>query len=84
VTPSSLERAGLVAPKLAARAEEHDRDARFPAADLDDLRAQGLAGLMVPVELGGLGARFAEYVQVAMELGARALRRRCCSTCTHR
>jgi alkylation response protein AidB-like acyl-CoA dehydrogenase len=58
-----------VAPKLAARAEEYDRDARFPAADVDDLQAEGLGALMVPTELGGLGAGFAQYVQVAMELG---------------
>lgn len=69
MTGSPIERARRVAPKLAARAGEHDREASFPAADVDDLRAEGLAGLMVPAHLGGLGAGFAEYVQVAMELG---------------
>lgn len=69
MTQSPIERARRVAPKLAARAEQHDRDASFPVDDVEDLRAEGLAGLMVPANLGGLGAGFAEYVQVAMELG---------------
>ncbi|MDG4828091.1 acyl-CoA/acyl-ACP dehydrogenase [Solwaraspora sp. WMMD1047] len=73
----ALESARRLAPRLAARAAEHDRDGSFPVADFADLRAAGLFGLMVPPELGGLGARFAEYAAVATELargnGATAL-----------
>lgn len=53
---------------MAERAEQHDREASFPKADFDDLRAEGLLGLMVPSHLGGRGAGFAEYAEVAYEL----------------
>jgi alkylation response protein AidB-like acyl-CoA dehydrogenase len=66
-----------LAPRFAARADEHDRDATFPKADFDDLRASGLLGLMVPESLGGHGAGFATYAEVAAALaegnGATAL-----------
>ncbi|WP_018217444.1 acyl-CoA dehydrogenase family protein [Salinispora vitiensis] len=66
-----------LAPRFAARAADHDRDGTFPADDFRDLREAGLFGLMVPRELGGLGATFGEYAAVATELargnGATAL-----------
>jgi alkylation response protein AidB-like acyl-CoA dehydrogenase len=62
---------------FSARAEHHDRDASFPVADVAELRAAGLLGLMVPVRLGGLGAGPRTYADVAHELaqgsGATAL-----------
>lgn len=60
--------AGELAPRFAERAVAHDRDGTFPAADFDDLRDAGLLGLMVPERLGGSGASFAEYADVAMTL----------------
>ena len=65
-----VEAARAVAPRLAGRADQHDRTATFPTGDLDDLRACGLLGLMVPEHLGGSGAGFADYAEVAMELAA--------------
>uniref|UniRef100_A8M7T2 Dibenzothiophene monooxygenase n=1 Tax=Salinispora arenicola (strain CNS-205) TaxID=391037 RepID=A8M7T2_SALAI len=66
-----------LAPRFAARAAGHDRDGTFPADDFRDLREAGLFGLMVPRDLGGLGAGFGEYAAVATELargnGATAL-----------
>ncbi|MBW3647974.1 MAG: acyl-CoA/acyl-ACP dehydrogenase [Actinobacteria bacterium] len=59
-----------LAPRLAARAGEHDVTATFPTEDLEDLRSSGLLGLMVPERLGGAGAGFADYSEVAMELAA--------------
>ena len=53
---------------FAERAEQHDREATFPKADFDDLRAAGLLGLMVPERLGGKGSGFAGYVEVAYEI----------------
>jgi alkylation response protein AidB-like acyl-CoA dehydrogenase len=67
---AALAAAGAVAPRLADRAEAHDRAGRFPAADFADLRAAGLLGLMVPHRLGGPGAGFADYADVAMALAA--------------
>ncbi|GAC1331970.1 MAG: acyl-CoA dehydrogenase family protein [Mycobacteriales bacterium] len=67
---SALRAARALAPALAARAEEHDRAGRFPAADFADMRAAGLLGLMVPARLGGAGAGFADYAEVAMALAA--------------
>jgi len=57
-----------LAPRLAARAAGYDRDGTFPVDDFADLRAAGMFGLMVPVRLGGLGASFAAYTDVAYEL----------------
>ncbi|MCM0678454.1 acyl-CoA/acyl-ACP dehydrogenase [Micromonospora phytophila] len=77
MTLHALEAARRLAPRLAARAAAHDRDGSFPVEDFRDLREAGLFGLMVPRELGGLGATFAEYAAVATELargnGATAL-----------
>ena len=62
---------------FAERAADHDRAGVFPVADFDDLRASGLMGLMTPARLGGSGAGFAEYAEIAMTLaegnGATAL-----------
>ncbi len=72
-----IDEARRLAPRFAARAAAHDRDGSFPADDFADLRRAGLFGLMVPTRLGGRGAGFAEYAQVAYELargnGATAL-----------
>jgi alkylation response protein AidB-like acyl-CoA dehydrogenase len=69
--------ASRLAPRLAGRAAEYDREGTFPVDDFADLRAAGLLGLMVPARLGGLGAGFGEYARVAHELargnGATAL-----------
>jgi alkylation response protein AidB-like acyl-CoA dehydrogenase len=59
-----------LAPLFAERAGEHDHAGRFPRANLDDLRRSGLLGLLVPERLGGAGAGFADYVEVAMALAA--------------
>ena len=64
--------ARALAPALATRATAHDAAGQFPAADFADLRAAGLLGLMVPPRLGGPGAGFADYAEVAMALGAGA------------
>ncbi|MEV6487504.1 acyl-CoA dehydrogenase family protein [Actinoplanes sp. NPDC051633] len=72
-----IDEARRLAPRFAARAEEHDRAGVFPAEDFADLRSAGLFGLMAPRRLGGAGAGFAEYASVAYELargnGATAL-----------
>jgi alkylation response protein AidB-like acyl-CoA dehydrogenase len=62
---------------MAARAGDYDRAGDFPVEDFADLRTAGLFGLMVPPQLGGVGAGFADYARVAYELargnGASAL-----------
>jgi alkylation response protein AidB-like acyl-CoA dehydrogenase len=69
--------AARLAPRFAARAAGHDADGSFPVDDFADLRAAGLFGVLVPAELGGAGAGFADYAAVAYELargnGATAL-----------
>lgn len=50
------------------RAEQHDREASFPKADFEDLRAAGLLGLMVPERLGGMGAGMLRYAETAFEI----------------
>ncbi|MEU4559817.1 acyl-CoA dehydrogenase family protein [Actinoplanes sp. NPDC023936] len=72
-----IDEARRLAPRFAARAAATDRDGSFPVDDFADLRDAGLFGLMVPARLGGTGAGFAEYAEVAYELargnGATAL-----------
>jgi alkylation response protein AidB-like acyl-CoA dehydrogenase len=68
MTPVELARS--LRPSLAAHAAAHDVDGSFPADDFALLRSAGLLGLMVPTRLGGMGAGFADYAEVAMELGA--------------
>ena len=69
-TSPGLAAAAALAPQLAERAADHDRDGSYPEQDFHDLRDAGLLALMVPTRLGGLGAGFADYARVAMELGA--------------
>ena len=77
-TPADgLAAARSLRPLLAERATDHDRAGVFPVEDFADLRSSGLMGLMAPTRLGGAGAGFAEYAEVAMALaegnGATAL-----------
>ena len=55
-------------PRLAERAEQHDRDGTFVADCFDDLRAEGFMSLLVPAELGGGGASHGEACAVLAEL----------------
>jgi alkylation response protein AidB-like acyl-CoA dehydrogenase len=72
-----IDEARRLAPRFAARAAEYDRDGAFPTGDFADLRESGFFGLMVPAALGGAGAGFLRYADVAYELargnGATAL-----------
>jgi alkylation response protein AidB-like acyl-CoA dehydrogenase len=70
IVEAALVTAAKLAPGFADRAGQHDIDGTFPAEDFDELRAHGLLGLMVPTRLGGIGASFADYAEVAMSLGA--------------
>lgn len=71
MTPGQALQAALsLAPGLAARAERYDREGAFPVEDFAELRAAGLMGLMAPSRLGGVGAGFADYTEVAMALAA--------------
>ena len=63
-----LAAAAALVPRFAERAVAHDRDGSFPAADFADLKDAGLMGLMVPERLGGCGASFGVYAEVAMTL----------------
>jgi alkylation response protein AidB-like acyl-CoA dehydrogenase len=62
--------ASRIAGDMRARAAGYDRDGSFPVEDFGQLREAGLLGLMVPKRLGGAGAGFADYAEVAMQLGA--------------
>jgi hypothetical protein len=55
----------LAVDNFAPRAAQYDREAAFPFADYDDLRAAGLLALCVPQQYGGLGATFETYCLVA-------------------
>jgi alkylation response protein AidB-like acyl-CoA dehydrogenase len=67
---AALAAAERLAPAFAARAGGYDLDGTFPTEDFEDLRNAGLLGLMVPERLGGTGAGFADYVEVALTLAA--------------
>ncbi|HLU44148.1 MAG TPA: acyl-CoA dehydrogenase family protein [Natronosporangium sp.] len=69
--------AARLATRFAARAAGYDATGDFPVEDFSDLRRAGLCGVLVPPQLGGAGAGFADYTTVAYELargnGATAL-----------
>jgi alkylation response protein AidB-like acyl-CoA dehydrogenase len=54
---------------LAPRAAGHDRDATFPIENFRDMHREGLLGICIPTEDGGLGADFRTYCLAAAELG---------------
>jgi alkylation response protein AidB-like acyl-CoA dehydrogenase len=53
---------------FATRASAHDREASLPRENYDALRHEGLFGLTMPKELGGMGVGFLGYVLAAEEL----------------
>ena len=63
-----IDEAKRLGPRFAARAAAHDLRGVFPVDDFADLREAGLFGLMVPQRLGGAGASFADYAEIAYEL----------------
>jgi hypothetical protein len=70
VNPEELvHRLAALGPRFAERAEGHDRAARFPEQNFEELREAGLLGITVPREHGGLGADFAGYCLASEELG---------------
>ncbi|MGP9537893.1 acyl-CoA dehydrogenase family protein [Brachybacterium sp. AOP43-C2-M15] len=54
------------------RAVVHDRENTFPEEDLADLRERGYLRLLVPAELGGLGATLLEASRVQRRLAQAA------------
>ena len=54
---------------LAPRAAQHDRDATFPIENFRDMHGEGLLGICIPKEDGGLGAGYRTYCLAAAELG---------------
>ena len=65
---SAFDAARSVAGRLAEGAAEADRAGRLALEDVQTLRSSGLLSLMVPPRLGGPGASFAEYAEIAMAL----------------
>jgi alkylation response protein AidB-like acyl-CoA dehydrogenase len=54
---------------LAPRAAQHDRDASFPIENFRDMHGEGLLGICIPKDDGGLGASYRSYCLAAAELG---------------
>lgn len=54
---------------LAPRAARWDREASFPTENYRDMAANGLLGICIPEEDGGLGAGFRAYCLAAAEMG---------------
>lgn len=54
---------------FAKRAEQYDRESRFPTENYADLHAAGLLGLTVPKEYGGVGADWLTYALCMLEIG---------------
>ena len=51
------------------RADEYDREAKFPTENYNDLKEAGFLGLTIPAEFGGIGASFETYCKVSAEIG---------------
>lgn len=61
--------AAQLADRFALEAADQDRTGDFPYANFDAIRASDLPRLVVPVELGGLGANLLETVMTVERLG---------------
>jgi acyl-CoA dehydrogenase len=69
LTQDIKRRAQAAAAVAALHAAAVDTDARFPTEAFSAIRAQRLLGILVPVELGGEGARISDVVNVCYVLG---------------
>jgi alkylation response protein AidB-like acyl-CoA dehydrogenase len=58
----------LVRRQIGPRAAEYDRSGAFPKENFDDLREEGLLGLLIPQEYGGMGGDMLTYVLVVEEI----------------
>jgi alkylation response protein AidB-like acyl-CoA dehydrogenase len=63
-------RADAVAAEIAARAAAHDADDSFVAENYALLKREGFFKAHIPVELGGLGASYADVCAIVRRLGA--------------
>lgn len=59
-----------VLPLAAKHAEQVDAEGAFPGQAVDALRASGLLGLVLPRDIGGMGAGPVEFTEVVTELAA--------------
>ena len=61
------EMVGLVramGPTMKERAVKYDQQASFPFENFADFRTNGLLTVSIPTRYGGLGASYADYVQI--------------------
>jgi alkylation response protein AidB-like acyl-CoA dehydrogenase len=68
--PLDLDRLPEVAEKLAARAEQHDREGSFPHEGVEHVHEAGLLTATVAAEYGGPGAGLATVVEILRVLGS--------------
>jgi acyl-CoA dehydrogenase len=61
-------RADAVAKVAAAFTAAVDRESRFPSEAFDEIRKQGLLGIMVPVALGGEGASPTDVIDICYRI----------------
>lgn len=61
--------AALSREQFAPRAARYDAESTFPLENYADLRKEGLLGLTVPKEYGGLGADWLTYALCMLEMG---------------
>jgi alkylation response protein AidB-like acyl-CoA dehydrogenase len=57
-------------PTIAGSADMTDQDAKFPAASVEALADAGLLGLVLPVEVGGLGGSPTDLVEAVTAIAA--------------
>jgi acyl-CoA dehydrogenase len=70
---TAYDAARAVLPVLEQHAAATDRSAEFPVKAVDELRAAGLMGLLVPVAHGGSGGDLGDLVAIAGLLGSRCV-----------
>ena len=64
-----VDRVKQLTPAFAERAEEIDRNSRFPSENFAELRDAGLNAACIPKEWGGAGANSLTYNLILLELG---------------
>lgn len=70
MTETWNQRAARIGPELTANAARHDGDDSFVHPAYERLKREGFFNALIPVELGGLGAEYADVCAAIRTLGA--------------
>ena len=63
-----IDRCRALGKKFAVRAAQYDAEGSFPVENFKELKEEGMLGIMVPAEYGGIGADFLTYTKALEQI----------------